>query len=89
MNDGNLTRVYFSDGDLRRTIDSGKNIQEITIDEVMSPSFKYIDPNALAAEAARIMQESNVYVLIVKSESRACRGHAENARPTPVERSLA
>ncbi|PCI81847.1 MAG: D-arabinose 5-phosphate isomerase [SAR86 cluster bacterium] len=70
---GNLLGV-FSDGDLRRTIDSGKNIQEITIDEVMSPSFKYIDANALAAEAARIMQESNVYVLIVKSESQPVEG---------------
>ncbi|MDC3196394.1 KpsF/GutQ family sugar-phosphate isomerase [Gammaproteobacteria bacterium] len=59
----------FSDGDLRRTIDSGKNIRETLIDEVMSPTFKHIDSNALAAEAARIMQESNVYVLIVKGET--------------------
>lgn len=64
----------FSDGDLRRTIDSGKNIQETTIDEVMSPNFKYIDSNSLAAEAARIMQESNVYVLIVKSDSNSVEG---------------
>jgi arabinose-5-phosphate isomerase len=71
--DGELLGV-FSDGDLRRTIDSGKNIQETTIDEVMSEQFKYIEANALAAEAARIMQESNVYVLIVKGESRTVEG---------------
>ena len=64
----------FSDGDLRRTIDSGKNIQETLIDEVMSPTFKQIDSNALAAEAARIMQESNVYVLIVKGETASVEG---------------
>ncbi|MEX0963595.1 MAG: KpsF/GutQ family sugar-phosphate isomerase [Pseudohongiellaceae bacterium] len=72
-NNGDLLGV-FSDGDLRRTIDSGKSIQETVIDDVMSPDFKYIDANSLAAEAARIMQESNVYVLIVKSESNAVEG---------------
>ena len=64
----------FSDGDLRRTIDSGTNIRETLIDEVMSPTFKHIDSNALAAEAARIMQESNVYVLIVKGETASVEG---------------
>ncbi len=64
----------FSDGDLRRTIDSGKNIHETIIDEVMSPNFIYIDSNSLAAEAARIMQDANVYVLIVRSESNSVEG---------------
>lgn len=58
----------FTDGDLRRAIDSGRNIQATLIDDVMSSSYKFISANSLAAEAARIMQESNVYVLIVKSE---------------------
>jgi arabinose-5-phosphate isomerase len=44
------------------------------IDEVMSTRFKYIDANALAVEAARIMQESSVYVLIVKSKSQPVEG---------------
>ncbi len=70
---GNLLGV-FSDGDLRRTIDSGKNIQETIIDDVMSANFKFIDSNALAAEAAKIMQESNVYVLLVKNESQGVAG---------------
>jgi arabinose-5-phosphate isomerase len=61
---GELVGV-FTDGDLRRTIDSGKNIQETIIQEVMSSDYKFINSNALAAEAARLMQDSNVYVLIV------------------------
>jgi len=65
--EGNLVGV-FTDGDLRRTIDSGKNIQETLIDDVMSSNYKFIGSNSLAAEAARIMQESNVYVLIVKEK---------------------
>lgn len=64
----------FTDGDLRRTIDSGRNIQTTLIDDVISSSYKYISPNSLAAEAARIMQESNVYVLIVKDEGQRVEG---------------
>jgi len=63
----NLVGV-FTDGDLRRTLDSGSNIQNIPIEDVMSTSYKFISSGALAAEAARLMQESNVYVLIVKDD---------------------
>jgi arabinose-5-phosphate isomerase len=35
----------------------------------MSADFKFINANSLAAEAARIMQESNVYVLIVRDDN--------------------
>ncbi len=54
----------FTDGDLRRTIDAGRDIFRTRVDEVMSEDFVRIDENALAAEAARIMQEAKVYVLI-------------------------
>lgn len=72
-NNQNLLGV-FTDGDLRRTIDSGRNIQATLIDDVMSSSYKFISANSLAAEAARIMQESNVYVLLVKSEGQQLEG---------------
>ncbi len=58
----------FTDGDLRRTLDSGSNIQNTLIEDVMSSSYKSISSGALAAEAARLMQDSNVYVLIVKDD---------------------
>ena len=64
----------FTDGDLRRTIDSGRNIHATLIDDVMSPSYKFIGSNSLAAEAARIMQEANVYVLIVKDDGQRVEG---------------
>ena len=71
--DKNLIGV-FSDGDLRRTIDSGRNIQATLIEDVMSLTYKFISSNSLAAEAARIMQESNVYVLIVIDEGQQVTG---------------
>ncbi|MXZ32730.1 MAG: CBS domain-containing protein, partial [Gammaproteobacteria bacterium] len=62
--DGRVTGV-FTDGDLRRAIDAGRDIAETRVAEVMSENFVRIDENALAAEAARIMQQAKVYVLIV------------------------
>ena len=58
----------FTDGDLRRTIDAKHTIQDTLIKDVMSSNYKYVQAQALAAEAASLMQDSNVYVLIVKNE---------------------
>ncbi|MGI9251448.1 MAG: KpsF/GutQ family sugar-phosphate isomerase [Pseudohongiellaceae bacterium] len=66
---GRLAGV-FTDGDLRRTIDAGKDVHNTLIDEVMSGDYKSISPAALAAEAARLMQDSGVYVLIVKEQDK-------------------
>lgn len=63
----------FTDGDLRRTLDAGKDINQIQIKEVMSRNYKSIDDNALAVEAARIMQEFQIYALVVKdSDDKLC-----------------
>ncbi|HAG71927.1 MAG TPA: D-arabinose 5-phosphate isomerase [Gammaproteobacteria bacterium] len=59
----------FTDGDLRRTIDAGKNIQQLKISEIISPSYKSIAEDVLAAEAVKLMEEANIYVLIVKNKA--------------------
>jgi len=64
----------FTDGDLRRALDAGKDIQRTRIDEVMSPDYKHIHSQALAAEAAKLMQDTNIYVLIVKDEQSSVAG---------------
>ncbi len=64
----NLVGV-FTDGDLRRTIDAGKNIQQLKISEIISPSYKSIAEDVLAAEAVKLMEEANIYVLIVKNKA--------------------
>ena len=64
----------FTDGDLRRALDAGTNIQTTAIESAMSVDYKQISEGALAAEAAKIMQESNVYVLIVTNESKQLTG---------------
>jgi arabinose-5-phosphate isomerase len=62
--DGNLCGV-FTDGDLRRTLDSGKDIHKTLIRNVMSTQCKKVRANALATEAVLMMQENSVYTLIV------------------------
>ncbi|MFT4885870.1 MAG: arabinose-5-phosphate isomerase [Pseudohongiellaceae bacterium] len=59
----------FTDGDLRRTIDSGKNIQQLKISEIIAPSYKSISEDVLAAEAVKLMEDANIYVLIVKNDA--------------------
>ena len=67
-----VARLLYSH--FRRTLDSGSNIQNTPIEDVMSTGYKSISSGALAAEAARLMQDSNVYVLIVKDDSATIAG---------------
>ncbi len=54
-----LIGVY-TDGDLRRTLDLGKNIQQITIASAMTKNPIHITHNMLAAEALSIMEDKNI-----------------------------
>lgn len=58
----------FTDGDLRRAIDSEKDLQTTLVDTVMSKNYKFISSNSLATEAALSMQNSNIYVLIIEND---------------------
>ncbi|ODS23879.1 D-arabinose 5-phosphate isomerase [Candidatus Endobugula sertula] len=55
----------FTDGDLRRTLDTGEHIHSLNIDDVMSTSPTTIPPNKLAAEALSIMQNYSITALVV------------------------
>ena len=64
----------FTDGDLRRTLDRGKDLQTTVIRDVMCRNFKHVTAGALAVEAARIMQQASVYVLLVQNEAGQLQG---------------
>lgn len=55
----------FTDGDLRRAIDQGLNIQTTAVDQVMTPNSKTINKDRLAAEALRIMEDNKITTLII------------------------
>lgn len=64
---GSLAGV-FTDGDLRRALDAGRDIMSTRIHEVMSKNGKTVRAQALATEAARLMEENRIYTLVVMDE---------------------
>lgn len=64
----------FTDGDLRRCVDKGLDINTLATGEVMTVNPRSVAPDTLAAEALKIMQDNKITVLVVKSKDHAARG---------------
>jgi arabinose-5-phosphate isomerase len=62
--DGRVVGVY-TDGDLRRTLDSGMDPHNTPISAVMTAGGKRITPDALAMEALHLMQKHAIQGLLV------------------------
>lgn len=63
----------FTDGDLRRLIENGANLQAVTAGAVMHPEPRTVAPDALAVEAADLMEHHRIHsVLVVDAEGRLC-----------------
>jgi arabinose-5-phosphate isomerase len=63
----------FTDGDLRRLVESGQDLRSICADEVMKPNPRTISVHALAAQAAQIMEEHRITsLLVVDDQLRLC-----------------
>ena len=58
----------FTDGDLRRLIETGADLRGLTASEVMHPGPKLIGGEALAVEAAALMERHRVTGLLVVDE---------------------
>ncbi|MGH1472409.1 MAG: KpsF/GutQ family sugar-phosphate isomerase [Cellvibrionaceae bacterium] len=56
----------FTDGDLRRTVDQGQDINKITIGKVMTAKPKTIHKEMLAAEALGLMEQRKITALVVE-----------------------
>lgn len=67
--DNNRLAGVFTDGDLRRALDAGCDIRSTVIRDVMSTQGKTVRAQALATEAARLMEENRVYTLVVLDDS--------------------
>ena len=60
-----------TDGDLRRCLNNGINIDNTKIKEVMTPNFKSIESNTLAIDAAAIMESNKILSLVVNSPNKS------------------
>ncbi|SIP92180.1 KpsF/GutQ family sugar-phosphate isomerase [Solilutibacter tolerans] len=60
----------FTDGDLRRTLDAGTDVRGARIVDVMTSNPKTIDEEALAVEAAQLMEAHKINALLVINADR-------------------
>ena len=59
----------FTDGDLRRCLNDGVDLNSTLIKDVMTSNFKGIKCNALAIDAAEIMEKNKIFSLAVHSST--------------------
>ena len=57
----------FTDGDLRRCLNKRIDLNKTLIKDVMTSNFKSIESNALAIDAAEIMENNKIFSLVVNS----------------------
>jgi arabinose-5-phosphate isomerase len=63
----------FTDGDLRRLVEQGGDLRSVTAQAVMSRAPKTIAPNALAVDAAQLMERHRITsVLVVDATGALC-----------------
>ncbi len=67
-------RGIFTDGDLRRTLDRGVDLQRTPVAEVMTPGGVTTRPDRLAAEALKLMEEKKINALLVVDEENRLTG---------------
>ena len=73
VNDHGAVLGIFTDGDLRRLIESGVDLKQVTASQVMHANPRSIEPNALAVEAAELMEAHRITsVLVVDNAGQLC-----------------
>ena len=59
----------FTDGDLRRLVEKGQDLRSLCAQEVMRPSPRTVRADALAAQAAAIMEQHRITSVLVVDEN--------------------
>lgn len=59
----------FTDGDLRRQIEKGRDLRNLTAGDVMTPGPRLVREDALAVEAADLMEEARITSVLVIDEA--------------------
>ena len=69
VGDGQLILGIFTDGDLRRQVEKGIDLRDMLAHQVMTPNPFTISPDALAVEAAEIMEKQKVTSVLVADKA--------------------
>jgi arabinose-5-phosphate isomerase len=65
VDDNNVVIGIFTDGDVRRTLDTGIDIHNTVIGKFITRGCKTIKSTALAAEAVKMMEDHKINVLLI------------------------
>ena len=66
--DGNSISGLITDGDLRRMLEKGADLNQLTASDIMTEKPKCISKNALGAEALGVMEVNQISQLVVDDE---------------------
>jgi arabinose-5-phosphate isomerase len=90
VNEADQVLGIFTDGDLRRAIDKGIDIQHTLIEEVMTHSPRTISDNMLAEEALYFMEQYKITVLLITDENKKIKGvlHMHDILHAGLQRSV-
>ena len=70
VDDQDTVQGIFTDGDLRRAIDHGADLNNTPIDQLMTRNCTLVSPGLLAAEALRIMEDGKFSALLVVDKNK-------------------
>lgn len=71
LDHGERVRGIFTDGDLRRSLEKGLDLEHTSVAAVMTPGPRTVRPEALAVEAVQIMERHKINQLLVV-DGRGC-----------------
>lgn len=74
VDDNNQIAGIFTDGDVRRTLDAGADLQTAVIGEHMTGNCKTIPASALAAQALKMMDDHKINALLVVDDNNLLAG---------------
>lgn len=70
VDDAHRLLGIFTDGDLRRALDKGLNLQTAYIEELMHTQPKFVAPDLLAGQALKLMETFKITSLVVLDKER-------------------
>lgn len=71
---GNQLLGIYTDGDLRRSLDKGVDINKSRVGDLMNANPKKLQENTLAAEALKVMEQHKINVVLVTNKNHQLTG---------------
>lgn len=70
VDENDIVQGIYTDGDIRRTIETITDLRQVKIDDVMTSEFKHVTPDVLAVDALNKMQQHKITSLVVLKDGK-------------------